>query len=151
MPPFLLPINRSSKRIQENEPCTLQRNTTDSSLCVYFFSTLSLSSFADPRTPLCCLSGLNSHLTFFSKLIFSVFPYFKMNHSAPRSSVAAPPTADGYPYPPAPGYGGNPLPQMQPQEKTSSFKKFFKKFIGFFCGLAEHVAADVIADNMIDI
>ena len=74
-----------------------------------------------------------------------------MNHSAPRSSVAAPPTPDGYPYPPAPGYGGNPLPQMQPQEKISRFKKVLKEIIRFFCGLAEDVAADVIADNMTDI
>ena len=81
-------------------------SVSNSSLCVYFFSTLSLSSVADPRTPLSCLSELNSHLTFFSKHIFSVFPYFKMNFSARRSSVAAPPTPGGYPYPPAPDYGG---------------------------------------------
>ena len=74
-----------------------------------------------------------------------------MNHSAPRSSVAAPPTPGGYPYPPTPGYGGYPLPQMQPQERTSRFKRFFEKFMDFFCGLAGHVAADVIVDNMTDI
>ena len=74
-----------------------------------------------------------------------------MNFSARRSSVAAPPTPGGYPYPPAPDYGGYPLPQMQPQERTSMFKKFFKKLGAFFCGLVRVAATDAIVDNMINI
>ena len=66
-----------------------------------------------------------------------------MNFSAPGSIVAAPPTPGGYPYPPAPDYGGYPLPQMQPQERTSMFKKFFRKLGACFCVLVRDAATEV--------
>ena len=79
--------------------------------------------------------------------------------ATPGSSVAAPPTHGGYPYPLAlgygwylyalaPGYGGYPLLQMQPQEETKMGNKFAEKLGAFLCGFVRIAAADAIFDNI---
>lgn len=86
-----------------------------------------------------------------------------MNFSAPGSNFAAPapggyvPGNGEYSYPPWPGYGGYQQgyggyqpPPMQPQKKTSMFKKFFKKLGQCFCGLVRAAATDAATDALLD-